>query len=83
LIEIPPITPPVIEHRLHRWDDDCCFTGAWGALLLEMDVSRDGPGLSALIGRWVMVTPLGTLCLQGLSRAAIAMQACCLLHDAP
>ena len=50
VIEIPPITPVVIEHRLHRLVCPCCSTGTCAELPAEVEPSRYGPCLSALVG---------------------------------
>jgi len=49
VIEIPPITPLVIEHRLHRLVCPCCSTSTCAPLPADVDVSRYGPRLSSLI----------------------------------
>ncbi|CAK6688803.1 IS66 family transposase ISCysp4 [Synechococcus sp. CBW1107] len=50
VIEIPPITPLVIEHRLHRLVCPCCSTSTCASLPAEVEVSHYGPRLSALVG---------------------------------
>ncbi|MFM9102730.1 MAG: IS66 family transposase zinc-finger binding domain-containing protein [Cyanobium sp.] len=50
LIEIPPITPVVIEHRLHRLVCPCCSTSTCAPLPAEVEASPYGPRLSALVG---------------------------------
>lgn len=50
LIEIPPITPMVIEHRLHRLICPCCSTSTCASLPPEVEASRYGPKLSGLVG---------------------------------
>jgi hypothetical protein len=49
VIEIPPITPLVIEHRLHRLVCPCCSTSTCAPLPADVVVSRYGPRLSSLI----------------------------------
>jgi hypothetical protein len=50
VIEIPPITPVVIEHRLHRLLCPCCGTSTCADLSADVEPSRYGPRLSALVG---------------------------------
>lgn len=52
VIEIPPITPLVIEHRLHRLSCPGCgtSTSTCAELPAEVEPSRYGPRLSALVG---------------------------------
>lgn len=50
VIEIPPITPLVIEHRLHRLVCPCCSTSTCATLPADVEASRYGPRLSALVG---------------------------------
>jgi transposase len=50
VIEIPPITPVVIEHRLHRLVCPCCSTSTCATLPADVEASHYGPRLSALVG---------------------------------
>jgi hypothetical protein len=50
VIEIPPITPLVIEHRLHRLVCPCCSTSTCAVLPADVEASHYGPRLSALVG---------------------------------
>ena len=50
VIEIPPITPLVIEHRLHRLVCPCCSTSTCASLPADVEASHYGPRLSALVG---------------------------------
>jgi transposase len=50
VIEIPPMTPLVIEHRLHRLVCPCCSTRTCAVLPADVEESRHGPRLSALDG---------------------------------
>ncbi|QPN71177.1 IS66 family transposase zinc-finger binding domain-containing protein [Synechococcus sp. CBW1108] len=50
MIEIPPITPLVIEHRLHRLVCPCCSTSTCATLPADVEASHYGPRLSALVG---------------------------------
>jgi transposase len=58
VIEIPPITPLVIEHRLHRLVCPCCSTSTCAPLPADVDVSRYGPRLSSLIALLGAAFPL-------------------------
>lgn len=58
LIEIPPITPLVIEHRLHRLVCPCCSTSTCATLPADVEASRYGPRLSALVGLLGSAFPL-------------------------
>ena len=58
VIEIPPITPLVIEHRLHRLVCPCCSTSTCAELPAEVEPSRYGPRLSALVGLLSSAFPL-------------------------
>ncbi|MFM9103681.1 MAG: IS66 family transposase, partial [Cyanobium sp.] len=50
VIEIPPIEPVVIEHRLHRLICSCCSTSTCASLPCDVEASHYGPRLSALVG---------------------------------
>jgi transposase len=50
VIEIPPITPVVTEHRLHRLICPCCSTNTIATLPADVEASPYGPRLSALVG---------------------------------
>ena len=56
--EIPPITPVVIEHRLHRLVCPCCSTSTCASLPADVEPSRYGPRLSALVGLLGSAFPL-------------------------
>jgi transposase len=58
VIEIPPITPVVIEHRLHRLVCPCCSTSTCASLPADVEPSRYGPRLSALVGLLGSAFPL-------------------------
>jgi transposase len=58
VIEIAPITPLVIEHRLHRLVCPCCSTSTCAPLPADVDVSRYGPRLSSLIALLGAAFPL-------------------------
>jgi len=55
VIEIPPITPLVIKHRLVC---PCCSTSTCAPLPADVELSRYGPRLSALVGLLGSVFPL-------------------------
>jgi transposase len=58
VIEIPPITAQVIEHRLHRLICPCCSTSTCASLPADVEPSRYGPRLSALVGLLGSAFPL-------------------------
>jgi transposase len=58
VIEIPPITPVVIEHRLHRLVCPCCSTSTCATLPADVEATRYGPRLSALVGLLGSAFPL-------------------------
>ena len=58
VIEIPPITPVVIEHRLHRLVCPCCSTSTCAPMPADVEVSRYGPRLSSLIALLSAAFPL-------------------------
>ena len=58
VIEIPPITPLVIEHRRHRLVCPCCSTSTCATLPADVEVSHYGPRLSALVGLLGSAFPL-------------------------
>jgi transposase len=81
VIEIPPITPQVIEHRLHRLVCPCCSTSTCATLAADVEASHYGPRLSALVGLLGSAFPLSFCKTQALldqllgiemSRGAIA-----------
>ena len=58
VIEIPPITPLVIEHRLHCLVCPCCSTSTCATLPADVEASHYGPRLSALVGLLGSAFPL-------------------------
>jgi transposase len=58
VIEIPPITPLVIEHRLHRLVCPCCSTSTCASLPAAVEASHYGPRLSALVSLLGSAFPL-------------------------
>jgi transposase len=58
VIDIPPITAQVIEHRLHRLICPCCSTSTCAPLPVGVEQSHYGPRLSALVGLLGSAFPL-------------------------
>ena len=58
VIDIPPITAGVIEHRLHRLICPCCSTSTCAQLPADVEESHYGPRLSALVGLLGSAFPL-------------------------
>jgi transposase len=58
VIEIPLITPVVIEHRLHRLVCPCCSSSTCATLPADVEASSYGPRLSALVGLLGSAFPL-------------------------
>jgi transposase len=58
VLEIPPITLKVLEHRLHRLACPCCSTTTCATLPPEVESSRYGPRLSGLVGLLGSAFPL-------------------------
>ena len=58
VIDIPPITAEVIEHRLHRLICPCCSTSTCAQLPADVEESHYGPRLSALVGLLGSAFPL-------------------------
>lgn len=57
VIEISPITPLVIEHRLHRLVCPCCTTSTCASLPADGEASQYGPRLSALVRQGCLKVP--------------------------
>ena len=74
VIEIPPITPVVIEHRLHRLVCPCCSTSTCAPLPVELEPSRYGPRLSALVGLLGSTFPLSFSKTQALLDQLLGVQ---------
>ena len=51
VIEIPPITPVVIEDRLHRLVCSCCSTSICATLPADVEATSYGPKLRRLSGK--------------------------------
>ena len=58
VVEIPPITPVVIEHRLHRLVCPCCSTSTCATLPADVEASPYGPRFIALVGLLGSAFPL-------------------------
>ena len=74
VIEIPPITPVVIEHRLHRLVCPCCSTSTCAPLPADVDVSRYGPRLSSLIALLSAAFPLSISRSQALLQQVLGVE---------
>jgi transposase len=74
VIEIPPITPLVIEHRLHRRIPPCCSTSTCAPLPPDVDVSRYGPRLSPLIALLWAAFPLSFSKSQALLQQVLGVE---------
>jgi transposase len=51
--DLPPITPVVIEHQVHRLRCGCCGQSTRGQLPPEVTRSQFGPGVTAVVG-WLI-----------------------------
>jgi transposase len=58
VLEIPPITLTVVEHRLHRLICPCCSTSTCATLPPDVESSRYGPRLSSLVALLGSAFPL-------------------------
>ncbi len=74
VIEIPPITPLVIEHRLHRLVCPCCSTSTCAPLPADVELSRYGPRLSAPVGLLRSAFPLSFSKTQALLDQLLGME---------
>ena len=74
VIEIPPITPVVIEHRLHRLVCPCCSTSTCATLPAEVEGSHYGPRLSALVGLLGSAFPLSFSKTQALLQQLVGVE---------
>ena len=77
LIEIPPITPLVIEHRLHRLVCPCCSRRTCATLPADVEASRYGPRLSALVGLLGSAFPLSFRKTQALLHQLLGVSISC------
>jgi len=69
-----PITPLVIEHRLHRLVCPCCSTSTCAPLPADVVVSRYGPRLSSLIALLGAAFPLSISKSQGLLQQVLGVE---------
>jgi transposase len=76
LIEIPPITPVVTEHRLHRLICPCCSTSTCATLPADVEISPYGPRLSALVGLLGSAFPLSVSKTQALLDQLLGVEIC-------
>ena len=74
VIEIPPITPVVIEHRLHRLVCPCCSTSTCATLPADVEASHYGPRLSALVGLLGSAFPLSFSKTQALLQQLVGVE---------
>ncbi|QPN71316.1 IS66 family transposase [Synechococcus sp. CBW1108] len=74
VIEIPPITPLVIEHHLHRLVCPCCSTSTCAPLPVDVELSRYGPRLSALVGLLGSAFPLSFSKTQALLQQLLGVE---------
>jgi hypothetical protein len=77
VIEIPPITPLVIEHRLHRLVCPCCSTSTCATLPADLEATRYGPRLSALVGLLGSAFPLSFSKTQALLDQLLGVEYSC------
>ncbi|QPN69514.1 IS66 family transposase [Synechococcus sp. CBW1108] len=77
VIEIPPITPLVIEHRLHRLVCPCCSTSTCATLPADVEASHYGPRLSALVGLLGSAFPLSFSKTQALLQQLVGVEISC------
>jgi transposase len=77
VIEIPPIKPVVIEHRLHRLVCPCCSTSTCAKLPADVESSRYGPRLSALVGLLGSAFPLSFSKTQALLNQLLGVEISC------
>jgi hypothetical protein len=49
--DIPPVTPIVVEHRLHQRICPCCQSATRAVLPADVESGGYGPRLTALVGR--------------------------------
>lgn len=74
VIEIPPITRLVIEHRLHRLVCPCCSTSNCAMLPADVEASHYGPRLSALVGLLGSAFPLSFSKTQALLQQLVGVE---------
>ncbi|QPN68060.1 transposase [Synechococcus sp. CBW1006] len=74
VIEIPPITAVVIEHRMHRLVCPCCSTSTCASVPAEVEASHYGPRLSALVALLGSAFPLSFSKTQALLDQLLGVQ---------
>ena len=74
VIEILPITPLVIEHRLHRLVCPCCSTSTCATLPADVEATHYGPRLSALVGLLGSAFPLSFSKTQALLQQLVGVE---------
>jgi hypothetical protein len=77
VIEIPPITPVVIEHRPHRLVCPCCSTCTCATLPAGVEATRYGPKFSALVGLLGSASPLSFSKTQALLDQLVGVEISC------
>jgi len=77
VIEIPPIMPLVIEHRLHLLVCPCCSTSTCAPLPADVGASPYGPRLSALEGLLGSTFPLSFSKTQALLDQLLGVEISC------
>jgi transposase len=77
VIESPPITLLVIEHRLHRLVCPCCSTSTCATLPADVEASHYGPRLSALVGLLGSAFPLSFSKTQALLDQLLGVEISC------
>lgn len=73
VIEIPPITAVVIEHRLHRLVCPGCSTSTCATLPAAVEASHYDPRLSSLVGLLGSVFPLSFSKTQALLQQVVGV----------
>jgi transposase len=73
VLEIPPITLTVLEHRLHRLVCPCCATTTCATLPPDVESSRYGPRLSGLVGLLGSAFPLSNSKSQALLKQLLGL----------
>jgi transposase len=77
VIEIPPITPVVIEYRLHRLVFTCCSTSTCATLPADVEATSYEPKLSALVGLLGSSFPLSFNKTQALLNQLLGVEISC------
>ena len=77
VLEIPPITLKVLEHRLHRLACPCCSTTTCATLPPDVERSRYGSRLSGLVGLLGSAFPLSVRKSQALLQQLLGLTISC------